>query len=138
MNNFRYRLFQFMQGRRGIDQLGRFTMNLAVVLLLLSMFTGRIPALYMLTYFGGTILFFLGFYRALSRNLYKREIENNKFLALRYKYTGGKTLKQMMQERKYYAVFKCPGCGQKMRAPKGKGTIKVRCHGCGTEFNKKV
>lgn len=138
MNKLRYRLFQFMQGRRGIDQMGRFTMDLAVILLIVSMFTGRFRAVYMITYFGGTLLFFLSFYRALSRNIYKREIENNKFMALRYKYTGGKTLRQKMQERKYYAVFKCPGCGQKLRAPKGKGTIKVRCHSCNTEFNKKV
>lgn len=138
MNKLGYKMLQFMQGRRGMDQLGRFTMNAAIVLLLLSMFTGRIKLLYLITYFGGTALFFFGFYRALSRNLYQREIENNKFLAWRYRLNGGKTLKQMYQERKYYAVFKCPGCGQKMRAPKGKGTIKVRCHQCNTEFNKRV
>lgn len=138
MSRFRYRLYQFMQGRRGIDQFGRFLLTTAIVLLVLSLFFGRIPFLYVLTYYGGLIVLIYGYYRAFSRNIYQRDVENNKYLAFRYKLTKGKTIQQWWYERKTYAYFKCPGCGQKMRAPKGKGTIKVRCHACNATFNKNV
>ena len=138
MNHFRYKLYQFMQGRRGIDQFGRFLLLTAVVLMFLSLFLGKVPLLYALTYYAGLAMFIYSYYRAFSRNIYKREMENNKFLAWKYKVTQGKGLGQWLQERKTYAFFKCPGCGQKMRAPRGKGTIKVTCHGCHTSFNRKV
>ena len=37
-----------------------------------------------------------------------------------------------------YKYFNCPECGQKMRAPKGKGRIRVTCTKCGTQFEKRV
>lgn len=138
MNKFRYRLYQFMQGRRGIDQFGRFLLITAVILLILSLFFGKVPLLYALTYYVGLAVLIYGYYRAFSRNIYKREMENNQFLAWKYKVTKGKTFAQWTAERKMYAFFKCPGCGQKMRAPKGKGNIRVTCHSCHTTFQKKV
>ena len=138
MNRLRYRLYQFMQGRRGIDQFGRFLLITAVVLLILSMFMGKMPTLYVITYYLGLFVLIYAYFRAFSRNIYKREMENNKFLAWKYKITKGKSFQQWNYERKTYAYFKCPGCGQKMRAPKGKGNIKVKCHGCNTSFTRKV
>ena len=138
MNKFRYRMYQFMQGRRGIDQFGRFLLMTAVILLIVSLFFTKVPMLYRLTYYLGVIALVYGYFRAFSRNIYKREMENNKFLAWKYKLTKGKSFSQWRYERKTYVYFKCPGCGQKMRAPRGKGTIKVKCHGCNTTFNKKV
>lgn len=138
MSGFRYKLYRFMQGRRGLDNLGRFLIVTAMVLMLVSMFLIKLPTLYRITYYVGLFSFVYAYFRAFSKNLYKREMENNKFLALKYKVTKGKTLKQWRYERKVYTFFKCPGCGQKMRAPKGKGTIKVKCHQCGSEFNKNI
>lgn len=138
MNGFRYKIYRFMQGRRGIDQFSRFLMIAALIMMLGAMFFGRLPVVYYILYYGGLILFVYAYFRALSRDLYKRERENNWYLSMKYKLTKGKSFQQRRYERKFYAYFKCPGCGQKMRAPKGKGTIKVRCHQCNTEFNKKV
>lgn len=138
MNGFRYKLYRFMQGRRGIDAFNRFLMIAAMVMMLAAMFCGRLPALYYILYYAGLAVFVYAYYRALSRNLYKRERENNWYLSVKYRLTKGKSFQQRRYERQFYAYFKCPGCGQKMRAPKGKGTIKVRCHRCNTEFNKKV
>ena len=38
MNNWRYRLFQFMQGRYGMDEFGRFLLIVTVIVILLSNF----------------------------------------------------------------------------------------------------
>ena len=138
MNGFRYKLYRFMQGRRGIDQFNRFLTAAALVLMVAALFFGRHPAVYYILYYSGLILFIYAYFRALSKNLYKRERENNWYLSIKYRLTKGKSIQQRRYERRTYAYFKCPGCGQKMRAPKGKGTIKVRCHQCNTEFNKKV
>lgn len=37
-----------------------------------------------------------------------------------------------------YLYFKCPKCKQEMRAPKGKGKIRVTCKNCGETFEKKT
>ena len=133
MNRFQYKMYQFMQGRRGADQFCRFLFLTSAVLLLFSMFFFNY-----ITYYMGIALCLYGNFRSLSRNLYKRERENNRYLALKYRITGGRTFQQRWYERRYYAYFKCSGCGQKMRAPKGRGTIRVHCHNCNTEFQRKV
>ena len=140
MNRFRYKLYQFMQGRRGMDQLNHFLIRVALVMLLGTFLFRRLTILYILTYYGGLLILFYGYFRMLSRNIYKREIENNKFLAWRYKYAQRKGYQQQYQNIDFqnYAYFQCPSCGQKMRAPRKKGKIRVRCHGCGNSFEKKV
>ena len=133
MNGFRYRIYQFMQGRRGVDQYGRFLLLVAMTFLIVSMFN----LLKMFLYFW-LIIFIYAYYRIFSRNLYKRERENTWYLTQKFRLTKGKSFRQKQYEWRYYAYFKCPGCGQKMRAPRGKGTIKIKCHSCNTEFQKKV
>lgn len=133
MNGFRYRIYQFMQGRRGVDQYGRFLLLVAMTFLIVSMFT-----LENLFYYLGLMIFIYAYYRIFSRNLYMRERENTWYLTQKFRLTKGKSFRQKQYEWRYYAYFKCPGCGQKMRAPRGKGTIKIKCHSCNTEFQKKV
>lgn len=128
MSRLKYRLYYFMQGRRGMDYFSRFMMNTSLVLIVVSMFLGRIKilaALLNLIIMG--LLIYTNF-RIFSRNLYRRELENSRYLAWR----------DEMKSRKIYRYFKCPECGQRMRAPKGKGNIVVTCHQCNTSFKKKV
>ena len=141
MNRFRYKLYEFMQGRRGMDQLNHFLMKAALILLVAAFIFRRIAILYILTYYGGLLLLFYGYFRMLSRNLYKREMENNRFLAWKYKRSGGTGFQQQAYHTadfENYVYFKCPSCGQKMRAPRKKGKIRVHCHDCGHSFEKKV
>lgn len=37
-----------------------------------------------------------------------------------------------------YVIFKCPNCGYKITAPKGNGTICIKCPKCRIEFSKKT
>lgn len=140
MNRFRYKLYQFMQGRRGMDRLNHFLIRAALVMLLGAFLFRRLTILYILTYYGGLLILSYGYFRMLSRNIYKREIENNKFLAWRYKRDQKKGYQQQYQNVDFerFVYFQCPSCGQKMRAPRKKGRIRVQCHNCGNNFEKKV
>lgn len=128
MNKLRYKLYYFMQGRRGSDNLSRFLMNSALVLILITFFTRKYVVVSLLLNLLILALLIYTNFRVFSRNLYKREMENNKYLSWR----------NSLRDRKYYKYFKCPQCGQKMRVPKGKGTIMVTCHHCNTSFKKNV
>ena len=129
-----------MQGRRGMDQLNQFLLKAAIILLVAAFIFRRITILYILTYYGGLVLLFYGYFRMLSRNIYKREMENNKFLAWKYKHGKRNGFQQPYQNVDFerYVYFQCPSCGQKMRAPRKKGRIRVQCHSCGNSFEKKV
>ena len=140
MNRFRYKLYEFMQGRRGMDQLNHFLIRAALIMLLVALLCRRITILYILTYYGGLFILLYGYFRMLSRNIYKREMENNKILAWRYKRNQKRGYQQQYQNVDFerFVYFQCPSCGQKMRAPRKKGKIRIQCHSCGTSFEKKV
>ncbi|MDT8717229.1 hypothetical protein IAI10_11225 [Clostridium sp. 19966] len=36
-----------------------------------------------------------------------------------------------------YKIFTCPSCSQKLRVPRGRGNIVIRCKRCGIEFKGK-
>ena len=85
-----------------------------------------------------------------SKNYQKRYNENAIFLAktagirsklsvlpFKIKTFFNKT-KAEYNQRKVYAIFKCPSCKQKLRAPKGRGRIQVTCSKCHSVFIKKV
>ena len=140
MNRFRYKLYEFMQGRRGMDQLNHFLIRTALIMLVVALLFRRIEILYLLTYYGGLLILFYGYFRMLSRNIYKREIENNKFLSWKYKRGKNNGFQQQYSHVDFerYVYFQCPACGQKMRAPRKKGKIRIQCHSCGNSFEKKV
>lgn len=76
--------------------------------------------------------------RIFSRNISKRYDENQRYLAKTQKIrTWINKQKSLRQQRKIYHIYTCPGCKQKIRVPKGKGKIEIRCPKCGTTFVKK-
>lgn len=151
----RNRIYQFMQGRNGVDALARF-INIAGLSFLLTALLFTIlstafwrhgmqgPAtvftvLYYVFYGIGLILMILWIFRILSRNVAKRQAENTRFLYSRQKIRRKcSVLKQRWKERKTYRYFKCPNCRQQMRAPRGKGKIRVTCRNCSHIFETKT
>lgn len=122
----REKIAKFMQGRYGVDELGRFMTGASLVILLLELFTGW----YWLTFVFWAV-FILIYYRMFSRDYGKRQQENQKFLNLRYRF------RTKWYQTKQYHIYKCPGCHQKIRIPRGKGKIMVRCPKCNMEFMKR-
>ena len=85
-----------------------------------------------------TLLIVLIYYRMFSRNIQKRYTENQKYLSLENKVKRffGRT-KYIQEQRKDFHIYTCPQCRQKIRIPKRKGKVSVRCPKCGAEFVKK-
>ncbi len=128
----REKLMRFMMGRYGNDRLNQFLMIAALVFMVLSMFG---PNLFYILAFGTMIY---AYFRMFSRNIAKRSRENQWYLVSEMKVRGFfKKKKRELKQLKEYHIYKCPGCGQKIRVPRGKGKIAVRCRKCGTEFIKK-
>lgn len=129
MNKFQYKLMQFMMGRNGFDQFCRGLMILAILLLLLDFF---IPG----NWLGTLALFtmFYTYYRAFSRNIGKRQAENQWYIT----FIDNRLRAYAQRDHKHYRYFKCPYCHQTLRAPKGKGKIRVTCSSCHQTFEKKV
>jgi uncharacterized paraquat-inducible protein A len=74
----------------------------------------------------------------LSRDIQKRYAENEKYLAATAKFRQRfNREKNMMNQRKTHHIYSCPGCGQKIRIPKGKGKIEIECPKCHTKFIKR-
>lgn len=128
----REKIYRFMMGRYGNDRFNRFLTILSMVFLILSMF--RIPFVYILA------LVCLGYawFRMMSKNTYKRSLENNKYMQYEYKIKQWfSKIKWRFQQSKTYHIYKCPSCKQKIRVPRGKGKIEIRCPKCGQTFIKK-
>ncbi len=145
MNDFRYRIARFFQGRTGVDAMGRFFTWTALCLMILTMITHS-NIIYLLAM--GCLIYSV--WRMFSKNYQKRYLENQKFLEktafIRSKSSSIRLnlknhfakVRYNYQQRKIYAIFKCPSCKQKLRAPKGRGKIQVTCSKCHTQFIKKV
>ncbi len=124
----------FMYGRYGSDQL-----SLALVIGGFVFYTVYVFSRVRIFYLVSLILYGIAIFRTLSKNGAKRRLENQKFMSLWYKtknrWVG---LRADFEERKTYKRFKCPSCGQKIRIPRGRGKVEVRCPKCSNRFVKKV
>lgn len=105
----REKFARFMAGRYGMDTMGRFTIGLALFLVVINyIFTSRIINLLV------WILLILAYYRMFSRNVYKRSSENQVFLNKTYKIRHWfYTQKILFGQRKTHHIYRCPSCKQK-------------------------
>lgn len=133
----REKISRFMIGRYGVDDLARVTTVSALILLIISMFSGFLPVLGIFYWFAVALILY-NCYRILSRNVQKRYAENQKFLNARYRFSAKKSqAKTQWAQRGIYRFYRCPSCRQKVRVPRGKGKICITCPKCKTEFVKR-
>lgn len=122
-----------MQGRYGQDAFTRFLLGAMLACVVLNLLVGS----RFLSIMAWTLLIY-AYFRLFSRNHAARFAENQRYLnataKFRYWFDQQKRLKE---ERKYHHIYVCPRCRQKIRIPKGKGKIMVRCPKCRHEFQKR-
>jgi hypothetical protein len=127
-----------MQGRYGMDDLNRCLYWSFLVLFILELIIPFRPVKAVLGWVTLAIIIWETF-RMFSRNIPKRYSENLKFLDMTAGLRRAMRLnRRKFDDRKTYRYFKCPGCGQEVRVPKGKGRIRITCPKCHQSFEKTV
>ena len=131
------RLMRFMQGRYGVDQLSKFLLIVGLIVVFGSALVGE-GLISVVFYILGWAIVIYCYVRTFSRNVSKRYAENQAFLAKTYGIRSFfQKQKNIWQQRRYYHIHTCPSCKQKIRIPRGKGKIEIRCPKCSTTFIKK-
>ena len=129
MGNFRYKIAQFMIGRNGFDSFCQGLIMASIGLIIADIIIpGRLLSRL------ATFAIIYAYFRAFSKNIASRHRENDWYINEVVLPLGS----YLKRDRKNYAYFKCPICRQVLRAPKGRGRIRVTCSRCTSKFEKKV
>lgn len=138
----RDKFLKFMYGRYGVDEFGRSMLITAIVLSIVGMIINFFKIGFWISFSLSTIstiLMVYIIYRAFSRNINKRVLENHKFLGRTAKIRNYfRFCKTRYKDRKSFSYVKCPNCKNYSRVPKGKGKIKITCRVCKKQFEKNV
>ena len=115
--DFNRKAQQFMNGRRGPDDLANLCVWVAVILAIVDVYA---------------------VWRMCSKNVYARMSENDTFLrAMGPVRPWLQNPSRAAHELRTYKHVKCPSCGQKVRVPRGKGKLRVTCPKCHEKFEVK-
>ncbi len=127
-------LRSFMVGRYGPDQLYFALFFTAIILAIIASITG-LGIISVISY----LLLIIAFFRLLSKNIYKRRAENDRFLRFWWPVKMWfRNRFSRLKCRKTHCFFRCPGCRNVLRVPRGKGKIQITCPKCGQRFEKKT
>ena len=92
------KLARFMSGRYGVDQLSRLYLGIALILLVVSIFSHL-----GIFYIAGIVLLVYTYYRMFSKNISKMYAQNQKYLNAKYRAVVKKDAwKKQWQQRKIY------------------------------------
>ena len=125
-------MLRLMAGRYGGDQLNVLLTALCVIFYIVYWFT-KVFIFELVT----LLLVAVSLYRSLSRNMERRRLENIRFLQFARPIARRWNTFHTRAHDREHRYFKCPNCGQQMRAPRGKGRITVHCRSCGAVFEEK-
>ena len=121
---------KMMAGRYGVDQLSN-----AMFILSISVILGSILLESSVLNTVGIVLLLVGYLRMFSKNINSRYKENQKFMNFHKSIFGRfKGYNSQMGSMWKYKYFKCPNCNQRLRVPKGKGRLNVKCPKCKNSF----
>lgn len=148
----------------GFDKLGMHIMVLSIILAIVALALWGLPAC-MILMFLSTLFLIIAFYRMTSTNIVRRQRElagyQRMLSAIGGIFKRGPKVKKPKEpkvkkekrkkkskkadknagEQGYdpnYAYFTCPNCHKNLRAPKGLGSIRITCSGCGHQFIEKT
>ena len=126
-NKIRWYLERFMIGRNGRDELMAFVAYGSLILYIFAPWIDKLlpfSLFRMICWMG----IFYSLFRFCSKDVLRRREENRKFLQeLEF-------IKLRHSVRKTHKIYRCKGCGRKIRVPKGKGKIEISCPLCGNKF----
>lgn len=126
LDNLSYKLFQFMQGRNGMDTLAQYALGAGIILTVLDFFFASFIFSTL-----GLICLAYSIFRCYSKNIAQRAIENARFEAwVRKPKAAVSRTRNRWANRKTTKYLKCAQCGQSLSVPKGKGTLRVTCPKC--------
>lgn len=137
MNNFLYKLRQFMYGRNGFDALTAFLAVIYMAVKSIAVFS-RSLVLYLVS----IVIVIFAIYRVFSVNIVQRQRENDFFMRyftkISEKFKNSAQLsRERAQVRPTHKIYVCPKCGKHLKVPKGKGKIEISCP-CGNRFTKRT
>lgn len=125
---------RFMVGRYGTDHFNRFLFVVYFVVWLVSGFFRRAPWGWVFTLVLWAVLGLLLF-RTLSRNIPRRQAENQRFLRWWGPAKGWLSQQWVrLKDIRHYRYRKCPGCGARLRLPVKRGHRTVTCARCRHQF----
>lgn len=126
-NKIKWYIQRFMIGRNGRDELQVTVAYAALILYIFAPWFDKflpVPLFRTICWIG----IFYSLFRFCSKDVNRRREENRKFLQeLEF-------LKLRISMRKTHKIYRCKGCGRKIRVPKGKGKIEITCPLCGKKF----
>jgi hypothetical protein len=134
MGNFKDKVVRFMDGRYGTDQLYYALIAAYLVLIVANVFI-RSAIIGILMW----AVLILMIFRIFSRNVYKRRMENEKFMKIwkRIKVKGSLTIRRI-KEIRTHRFRKCPYCKVILRLPRKTGKHTVECPCCHHEFEVRI
>lgn len=130
-----------MQGRYGGDNFGRFLIVLYFLLFIFNTIALNVIGSATLSFIVSTVAFAViayGIFRMLSRDYYKRQNENQKYLRIKNAFTGvfRVAFKQIRDPKHKYV--RCRVCGAVIRFPRKKGAHTANCPKCRADMKVKV
>ena len=134
---FRERIYRFMYGRNGTDALCKALFVVYLILIVFNLFLKQpwATVMSMLELALGAYIVF----RILSRNIYKRQRENQWYQRQMGRVKGFFALqKNKWRDRKTHIYRKCKHCKKVLRLPRSKGKHTVKCPCCGERFDVSV
>ena len=127
--NFRYKLMRFMSGRYGMDALFYVLFGVAALLFVINLFVGSLIIQFLID-----VVLVYAAYRVLSRNIYKRQRENQLVVGLGFKLKKYFDVKKQRKNDTTHVYKKCPRCRAVLRLPRKKGKHTTVCPKCKNKF----
>ena len=141
---FREKLARFLYGRYGADSLYNALFVAELILLFIGTIfniLGRVEramfAVSIILYATAIVMLVFAMFRFFSRNIAKRQRENQAWLNFKAKFRRKKKLR-LPPDTADHIFRACPRCKSTLRLPRQKGKHEVRCPRCGEKFGVKV